>query len=91
LARLRWLFSSGANTGGRKALTAAGIIVGSFTGVFIVPRAGISAVSIALVDSSGTILWYNLKASAGGKDLRDFDSCAGMVNNIIGEFPILNK
>lgn len=79
------------STGGRKALMAAGIIVGAFTGVMIAPREGITAVSIALVDSSGTILWYNLKASAGGKDLRDFDSCSSMINNIVAEFPTPTK
>jgi hypothetical protein len=79
------------STGGRKALQVAGIIVGAFTGVVVGPRAGITAVSVALVDSSGEILWYNLKASVGGKDLRDFDSCASMINDMIGEFPSTKK
>jgi hypothetical protein len=79
------------STSGRKALTAAGIIVGVFTGIVIVPRSGVTAVSVALVDSTGTILWYNLKASGGGHDLRDYDSTSGIVRSAITEFPLLKR
>lgn len=79
------------STSGRKALTAAGILVGAFTGVVITPRAGITALNIAVVDPSGAILWYNSRGSQGGHDLRDHDSCASLIENLISDYPLLKK
>jgi hypothetical protein len=79
------------STSGRKALTAAGILVGAFTGVVITPRAGITALNIAVVDPSGAILWYNSRGSQGGHDLRDHDSCASLVEDILSDYPPLKK
>lgn len=79
------------STGGRKALTAAGIVIGAFTGIMVVPRAGMTAVSVALIDSSGTVLWYSVKGSGGGHDLRDYESCANLVKDILSDFPNLKK
>jgi hypothetical protein len=75
------------STGGRKALMAVGILVGAFTGVAVMPRSGITAVSIAIVDPSGRILWYSVKGSAGGQDLRKPESAASLVESILADFP----
>ncbi|MCL5062961.1 MAG: hypothetical protein M0Z70_08050 [Nitrospiraceae bacterium] len=77
-------------TGGRKALTAAGIIIGVFTGVIVAPRAGITALSIALIDSSGTVLWYSFKGMPG-YDLREPENAINLTKGILSDFPSLRK
>lgn len=79
------------STGGRKALTATGVLIGAITGVAIMPKAGITALSVALVDKSGSILWYSIKSSQGGHDLREPDSTARLVESILSDFPTLKK
>ena len=44
-------------------------------------------VSIALADSSGTILWYCVKGSKGGHELKDPFSTAMLVEEILSSFP----
>jgi hypothetical protein len=44
-------------------------------------------VSIGVADSSGTIVWYNIKGSDGGYDLRDAESAKELVQTILGSFP----
>jgi hypothetical protein len=44
-------------------------------------------VSIALADSSGTILWYGVKGSKGGHELKDPSSTAMLVEEILSSFP----
>jgi hypothetical protein len=44
-------------------------------------------ISIALVDSSGTILWYGVKGSKGGHELKDPFSTAMLVEEILSSFP----
>ena len=44
-------------------------------------------VSIAVTDSSGTILWYCVKGSKGGHELRDPFSTAMLVEEILSSFP----
>lgn len=79
------------STGGRKALQAAGIIAGALTGVYVMPRSGITAVSAAVVDPSGSILWYNIKASQGGYDLRDPESATNFMRAILSSYPGVKK
>lgn len=79
------------STSGRKALAVAGIAVGIFTGIPVVPRSGVAAISIALVDSTGTVIWYSIRGSQGGYDLRDYESCAQLVKDILSDFPNLQK
>lgn len=77
------------STGGRKALTALGIIAGAFTGVYVAPRYGITAVSVALIDRTGEILWYSVKGSQGGYDLREPESCHRFVKDIASNFSLV--
>jgi hypothetical protein len=44
-------------------------------------------VSIAVTDSSGTILWYCVKGSKGGHELKDPFSTAMLVEEILCSFP----
>ena len=44
-------------------------------------------VSIALADSSGTILWYGVKGSKGGHELKDPFSTAMLVEEMLSSFP----
>ena len=44
-------------------------------------------ISIALADSSGTILWYGVKGSKGGHELKDPFSTAMLVEEILSSFP----
>lgn len=79
------------STTGRKALQAVSIIAGAFTGVVIMPRSGITTLSIALVEESGTILWYCIKGSQGGYDLRKAKSASKLVEDVLCNFPRLGK
>lgn len=79
------------STKGRKALKVASIVAGAFTGVVIMPRSGITVVSVALVDASGTIFWYSIKGSEGGYDLRKHKSTSKLVKDILSGFPRLGK
>lgn len=77
------------STGGRKALQALSAITSVITGVRY--RSGFTGMSIALVDRSGMVLWYNVKLSEGGYDLRDAGSAQGMVELVLRDFPEAKK
>ena len=79
------------STSGRKALQAGAVAVGLLTGVVVVPRGGITQVSAGIVDASGSILWYNVKRSAGGCDLRDRESAARLLAEIFSDLPRFRK
>jgi hypothetical protein len=79
------------STGGRKALQAFAVLAGVATGVMIIPRGGITAVSVALVDKTGDILWYNVKARQGSYDLRKAESCSDFVGQVLVDFPKLGQ
>lgn len=67
------------STGGRKALQFVGLLTG------IMPRSGITALSFAVVDRSGSVLWYNIKGGQGNFDLRDYNSVSQLVNSALSE------
>lgn len=73
------------STAGRKTLKALTTPLSLVTG--IKPRSGYSAMSAALVDSSGNILWYNIHANEGGYDLRDPGSAASFVDQLLAGLP----
>jgi hypothetical protein len=79
------------STGGRKALQAAGIIAGALTGVVVIPRSGFTVVNVALVDPSGGILWYNIKGSQGGYDLRTPESATNFIRAVLSDYPGVKK
>lgn len=79
------------STAGRKALTAAAVIAGAFTGVMIIPRGGITFVSVAVVEPAGTILWFNCKGGQGAYDLRDPESATELVRRVLSELPRFQK
>jgi hypothetical protein len=72
-------------SGGRKALIAAGIIAG------VIPRAGMTAMNMALVDKSGSILWFNVKRSEGRYDLRKTENATEFTKDILSDFPRFEK
>jgi hypothetical protein len=73
------------STGGRKALRALSMFTSIITGV--TKRSGMTGISAALVDKSGSVLWYNISVQEGGYDLRDAGSAKGMVNLVLRDFP----
>lgn len=79
------------SSSGRQALKAAGIIAGALTGVVIIPRSGITIISVSLLDPSGAILWYNIKGSQGGYDLRNPESATKFVREILSDYPGVKK
>jgi len=79
------------STSGRKALQAGGIAIGLLTGVMVVPRGGITEMSVGVVDASGSVLWYNAKASQGGYDLRNRESAIKLLTDILSDFPRFEK
>jgi len=72
---------------GRKALQAVGTIIP------FVPRlsSGTTGLCAALVDSAGTILWYNIEARSGGYDMREPKGAASFVDVTLVNFPRLGK
>jgi len=79
------------STVGRKALQAVAIVAGGLTGTVIIPRSGITSVSVALIEESGTILWYGMKSSEGGYDLRKPESASKLMKAVLSNFPRLGK
>jgi hypothetical protein len=69
---------------------AAGAIASALTGVVVMPRGGVTTVEVALVDASGTILWYDFQAQSGS-DLRDPGSAAQLANQVVSDFPECGK
>ena len=82
---------------GRKALQALGVLLGIgagvATGTVIIPQLGGGTdLQATLVDGrSGDLLWYHAVGGAGGYDLRDPQSAAGLVKNLFNEFPASAK
>ena len=76
------------STGGRQALIATGIIVGAVTGVFAVPRAGITSINASIINPDGKIIWYSSKAG-GGHDLRNKESVNKIIQQLFADFPKL--
>jgi hypothetical protein len=64
------------STGGRTALAVASAL---FTHV----RAGYTAVSLAIVDRQGRVLWFNVRGGEGSFDLRDPESAAKVVDLLV--------
>lgn len=51
-----------------------------------VPRRGMTAISIAVADSSGAILWHNFIADYGGYDLRKYKSTKKFIKDALSDF-----
>jgi len=79
------------SSGGRKAIMAASVIAGALVGIQVTPVGGMTTSSIAIVDSTGTILWFNSTAVGGAFDLRDYDSTAGLIVQLIDSLPEFRK
>ncbi len=75
------------SSGGRKALQ----VVGTIIPFAPKPRQGFTGMTIALVDRSGTILWYEAYGRSGGADFRDRESVAAFVKRIMDDFPRLGR
>ncbi len=73
------------SSGGRKALRALSMVTSLITGVR--KRAGMTGMSVALIDKSGSVLWYNVNVQEGGYDLRDAKSAKSMVRLVLSDFP----
>ncbi len=78
-------------TGGRQALIALGVLASIATGVAVVPRAGITTMDVALVDPSGTILWYKDKRSGASHALIKPEDATSFVEDIFSDFPESHK
>ena len=79
------------STTGRKAMKVGMILALPVTKSPFLPRAGVTTLSAAFVDSEGTILWYNMKSSKGGFNLRKPGSAARLIHHVFSSFPGLNK
>jgi hypothetical protein len=75
------------STGGRKALMVAGVLAGAVTGVAIIPRGGIKAVSAGLIDRSGEVIWHNILVDGRG-DLRTPEGARRTVTQLLSGLPI---
>lgn len=77
------------STGGRKALRTLSLVTGLITGV--TKRAGMTGLSIAVVDRTGSVLWFNANAYEGGYDLRDAGSAKSLVKSVLAGLPEVTK
>lgn len=73
------------STGGRKALMALGFLVGGATGVFIVPRGGLTVNAAALVERDGTVVWFNYAGSGG--DMRTPEGARATTKLLLAGLP----
>ena len=78
------------STNGRKALRGVGLVLGAVTGQPVV-SSGMTALNIALVDRSGTVLWYKIAGDSGGFDLRDAKSAKAFVQRLVADFPAVGR
>jgi len=78
------------STAGRKVLRGVGLVLGAITGQPVLSK-GTTALSIALVDRSGSILWYKIEGDEGGFDLRDPESTTGFVQQLVAGFPEVGR
>jgi hypothetical protein len=78
------------STAGRKALRGVGMVLGSVTGQPVLSQ-GTTALNIALVDRSGTVLWYKIAGDEGGYDLRDPKSATAFVRKLVADFPSVGR
>ena len=78
------------STNGRKALRGVGLVLGAVTGQPVV-SSGMTALNIALVDRSGTVLWYKIAGDSGGFDLRDGKSAKSFVQRLVADFPAIGR
>jgi hypothetical protein len=73
------------STAGRKVLM---VLATGLTGAdYITAMSGLTLINIALIDSSGNILWYNVNAAKGTYDLRDTESTEKVVKVLLNDFP----
>lgn len=79
------------STGGRAALGMLGVMTGVLTGVYVMPRGGITFVSIAVIDREGNVLWYGTRGGESKYDLRKEKTVQTIVKNILKDYPGLKK
>ena len=76
-------------TAGRKALLALSLVGAGLTGVAIVPPMGTDVISAALVQTDGTILWFNYHAA--GADPRTPEGARELARQILNGLPRANR
>jgi hypothetical protein len=75
------------SSAGRKAAMAMGVVLGALTGVMIVPRGGISFVSVGVVDMrTGNLLWFATDQS-GTTDLRNEQDMHRLLDQMFETYP----
>jgi hypothetical protein len=75
------------SSGGRKALGVLGVLAAAAVGGVAVPQGGLTTMTIAVVDRSGTVLWFNVKGGRGAFDLRDPGSTSRLVQALLTDLP----
>ena len=88
-------FDQEATTGRKVQEVAKSIMFGvmmAFLGVIAIPSdvdPSVTGLSAALVDArTGNLLWYNIQIWRGGYEFTNPDSAYGLVQQVLGEFPI---
>ena len=74
-------------TAGRKAVQAASVVAAAFAGVALVPAGSFTQGSVAIIDASGTIIWYSTHAEQWMYDLRNYDSAHALVAQMLNDLP----
>lgn len=67
-------------------MLALSFIGAALTGVAIIPPMGSTAMSAALVDRDGTVIWFN--HALGGGDPRTPDGARALVRSLLAGLPV---
>lgn len=79
------------SSGGRKALMAVGNVLSIIPGMNVGPAKGYTAVTMALFDKSGAMLWYNQLGNSGQVDLREPGDVQLVSKHLLRSFPRVGK
>jgi len=72
---------------GRKAVMITAVIAGALAGVQVVPAGAMTHGSVAVIDPTGDIIWYNQHTGQWAYDLRNYDSAHAMVEQMLKDLP----
>lgn len=74
------------SSAGRKTMQTLGILVGLAAGVVMTPGMGRTVVIVGLVDSSGDLLWFNIRGGSVGYNLREPESVSKLASQCLEKF-----
>jgi hypothetical protein len=75
------------SSGGRKTTQAVTAVALAALGVVASPQGGMTMLYAALVDRTGTVIWFDVRGARGSFDLRDPQSAGALVGRVLLDLP----